>query len=49
MVLARLDLAANQDSAASEDVAAALKIEPNNASAIALRMAIQQHSTNSVR
>jgi Flp pilus assembly protein TadD len=45
MVLARLDLSAKELPAAADDVAHALQIEPTNASAIALRMAIQQRST----
>lgn len=48
MVLARLDLAAQKLPAAADDIAHALQLEPNNASAIALRMAIQQRSTQTV-
>lgn len=42
LVLARLDLAANQLPASAEDLSRALKLEPANAAAIALRMALQQ-------
>ena len=42
LVLARLDLAAKQLAASAEDVSRALKIEPTNADAIALRLVLQQ-------
>jgi tetratricopeptide (TPR) repeat protein len=45
MVLARLDLAASQIPAALDDIAHALQLEPNNASAIALRMVIHQRGS----
>ena len=41
MVLARLDLGANDLAAASNDVSAALKIEPNNSAAIGMRQALR--------
>jgi tetratricopeptide (TPR) repeat protein len=42
MVLARLDLAANQLPASADDVAHALLIEPTNYAALAMRQALQQ-------
>jgi tetratricopeptide (TPR) repeat protein len=44
LVLAHLDLAANQLPAANADVANALQLEPANADAIALRLVLQQRS-----
>jgi tetratricopeptide (TPR) repeat protein len=43
LLLARLDMAANQLAAAGEDVSHALQIEPNNPAAIALRLSLQEH------
>jgi tetratricopeptide (TPR) repeat protein/TolB-like protein len=42
LVLARLDLADKQLAASAEDISRALQIEPTNAEAIALRLALQQ-------
>jgi Tfp pilus assembly protein PilF/TolB-like protein len=42
MVLARLDLAANQALTCAEDVARALQLEPNNTAALAMRGVLQQ-------
>jgi tetratricopeptide (TPR) repeat protein len=42
LVLARLDLADEQLAASAGDVSQALKIEPTNAEAIALRLVLQQ-------
>lgn len=42
LVLARLDMADNQLPASAKDVSKALKLEPANASAIALRLVLQQ-------
>lgn len=42
LVLAKLDLDENQLTASAEDISRALKLEPTNASAIALRMVLQQ-------
>jgi uncharacterized protein HemY len=41
LVLARLDLQANQKPAAADDVSSALKLEPQNAAARALRQQIE--------
>ena len=46
LVLARLDLAGKQFSAADDDVARALQLEPANAQAIALRLSLQQREKN---
>jgi Tfp pilus assembly protein PilF len=46
LVLARLDLADKQFTAADEDVARALQLEPANAEAIALRLSLQQREKN---
>jgi tetratricopeptide (TPR) repeat protein len=43
LVLARLDLAEKQPGASAEDVSRALKIEPTNAAAIALKLVLQEH------
>jgi tetratricopeptide (TPR) repeat protein len=42
LVLARLDLAQNQLAACANDVSRALHVEPNNASALAMRQNLQQ-------
>ena len=42
LVLARLDIAQNQPSAAADDISRALHIEPNNSAALAMRMTLQQ-------
>ncbi len=42
LVLARLDLAEKQPGASAEDVSRALKIEPTNAAAIALKLVLQE-------
>jgi tetratricopeptide (TPR) repeat protein len=42
LVLARLDLADKQPGASAEDVSRALKIEPTNAAAIALKLVLQE-------
>lgn len=46
LVLARLDLAENMLAAAASDVSHALQLEPNNATAIALRMSLRQRGQN---
>lgn len=43
MVLARLDMADKQMGASAADVSQALKIEPTNAAAIALKLVLQEH------
>jgi tetratricopeptide (TPR) repeat protein len=43
LVLARLDLADKQLAACAEDIAQALKIDPTDADAIALKLVVQQH------
>jgi tetratricopeptide (TPR) repeat protein len=42
LVLARLDLQANQLGASAQDVSGALRLEPKNASALAMKSALQQ-------
>ena len=42
LTLAQLDIAANNLAAAADDVSRALKLEPNNAAAIAMRLSLQQ-------
>ncbi len=42
LVLARLDLAEKQPGASAEDVSRALKVEPTNAAAIALKLVLQE-------
>jgi Tfp pilus assembly protein PilF len=44
LVLARLDLQANNLSAASHDVSEALKVDPGNADAKGMKLAIARHS-----
>jgi tetratricopeptide (TPR) repeat protein len=43
LVLARLDLADKQLAASADDIAQALRLEPTNAEAIALKLVLQQH------
>ncbi len=43
LVLARLDLAEKQPGASAEEVSSALKLEPANAAAIALKLVLQEH------
>jgi Tfp pilus assembly protein PilF len=42
LVLARLDLTQNQLAACADDVSRALRIEPSNSAAMAMRQALQQ-------
>jgi tetratricopeptide (TPR) repeat protein len=43
LVLARLDLADKQMTACAQDISQALKLDPKNADAIALKLVVQQH------
>jgi tetratricopeptide (TPR) repeat protein len=47
LVLARIDLEANQLDAAQNDVAGALRVDPNNANAKGMEMAIARHQNGS--